>query len=375
MSTKVEREELKKENYRVLKFLRGRAQEIVDQDITRKARTTTTVAARESLFLDQLVDALHVVFDRKLPAPPAAAKKSKVKTERILNVSISDTHYGSRLDAREVGRSYGPVEEARRTAAVVRQVADYKRQYRDETELIVHLLGDILQGQLHDPRDGAPLAEQVASAIRVLVQALAYLAHEFPKGMTVYCTTGNHGRNKARHPERGVNQKWDSIEMMVYVALKEALRGYKNVKFVIPLSPHYTWQAFDQQGFATHGDTVLNPGYPNRAIQTESIAKQINSINAAAGKKGDEYSLFVVGHVHTGSQTYLGSGSVLLTNGCLIPPDSYALSIGIFETACGQWLWESVKGHIVGDSRFVTVDETTDTDESLDAIIKPFDSI
>lgn len=374
MATKAEREELKLENHRVLKFLRSRAQEIIDQDTTRKARTTSTLAARESLFLDQLVDNLHYVFERKLPAPPVG-KKSKAKTARILNVAISDTHYGSRLDAREVGRPYGPVEEARRTAAIVRQVADYKRQYRDETELFVHILGDILQGQLHDPRDGAPLAEQVATSVRVLVQALAYLAHEFPKGVTVYCTTGNHGRNKSRHAERGVNQKWDSIEMMVYVALKEAMRVYSNVKFIIPLSPHYTWQAFDQMGFATHGDTVLNPGFPNRAIQTESITKQINSINAAAGKKGDEYSLFVVGHVHTGSQTYLGSGSVLMTNGCLIPPDSYALSIGIFETACGQWLWESVKGHIVGDSRFVTVDENTDADESLDAIIQPFDGI
>jgi hypothetical protein len=373
MATKEEREELAEQMDYVLGFLRDRAQDIANRDSKRKANATTTLAARETMFLDQLVDALHSVFDGKLPAPPVAlTKKQKGKTERILNVVLSDTHYGSRLDAREVGRQYGPVEEARRTAAICRQVADYKRQYRSETELFVHLLGDIIQGQLHDPRDGAPLAEQVATAIRVLVQALVYLAREFPKGVTVFCSTGNHGRNKTRHAERGVNQKWDSIEMMVYVALREALRPYKNVKFEIPLSPHYTWQAFDQRGFATHGDTVLNPGYPNRAIQTESITKQINSINAAAGKKGEEYSLFVVGHVHTGSQTYLASGSVLMTNGCLLPPDSYALSIGIFETACGQWLWESVKGHIVGDSRFVTVDERTDADASLDAIIQPF---
>lgn len=372
MATKEDREEREGVSRFILDNLRLRAQEIANKDKTRKSNAVTTVAAREVLFMDQLGEALRAVFKNKLPAPPSPAKKPKGKTARILNVVLSDTHYGARLDAREVGRPYGPTEEARRTAAVCKQVADYKRHYRDETELFVHLLGDIIQGALHDARDGAPMAEQVATALRILVQAITYLAHEFPKGVTVFCSTGNHGRNKARHQERGINQKWDSIEMMVYVGLKEAMRDYKNVKFEIPLSPYYTWKAFDQRGFATHGDTVLNPGYPNRAIQVASITKQINSINAAAGKTGEEYSLFVVGHVHTGSQTYLGSGSVLITNGCLIPPDSFAVSIGIFETACGQWVWESVKGHIVGDSRFITVDHRHDADESLDKIIVPF---
>lgn len=371
MSTKAERDAKKLQNRVLEQIVLSRSQELADLNLNYKARVTTTTVAREKLFFDELVVALNSAFKHKLPTPKSLPKP-KGKTQRILNVVLSDTHYGARLDAREVGHPYGPVEEARRTAAVVKQVADYKRQYRGDTELIVHLLGDIIQGQLHDARDGAPLAEQVASAIRVLLQALMYLASEFPKGMTVYCATGNHGRNQMRHKERAVQQKFDSIETMVYVALKEALRPYPNVKFEIPLTPYYTWKAFDQIGFATHGDTVLNPGFPNRAIQVDSVTKQINSINAAAGKKGEEYSLFVVGHVHTGSQTYLGSGSVLMTNGCLIPPDPYAVSIGIFETSCGQWMFESVPGHIVGDSRFISVSDVNDKDESLDKIVAAF---
>jgi len=374
MATKADRDQINEENDVVREILRSRSQTIVEQDNKYKARAVTTVAARESMFLEDLTDALKKVFEKKLPVPRAQVAP-KGKTKRIVNLMISDTHYGARLDAKEVGRTYGPVEEARRTAAIVKQAADYKRQYRDETELYVHLIGDIIQGQLHDMRDGAPLAEQVATTLRVLVQAFIYLANEFPKGVKIFCSTGNHGRRGDRHKDRAVHQKWDSIEMMVFVALREALRTYKNVEFVIPLTPHYTWKAFDQQGFATHGDTVLNPGFPNKAIQVETVTRQINSINAAAGKTGEEYALFIVGHVHTGSQTYLASGSVFMTNGCLIPPDSYAVSIGIFETACGQWIWESVPGHIVGDSRFVIVDEKTDADESLDSIVAPFEGI
>lgn len=374
MSTKAEREKELEERRLLREILVRNSQILATQNDTVKARAVTTLAAREQLFFDELIKALKDIFEFKIPLPKRT-EKLKGKTERILNLIISDTHYGARLDAREVGRAYGPVEEARRTAAIVKQVAEYKRQYRNDTELFVHLIGDIIQGQLYDARDGAPLAEQVATALRVLVQAFIYLSNEFPKGVTVFCSTGNHGRNTSRHRDRAVNQKWDSIEMMVFVALRESLRSYTNIKFEIPLTPYYTWTAFDQLGFATHGDTVLNPGYPNKEIQVQSITKQINSINAAAGKKGEEYSLFIVGHVHTGSQTYLAGGSVFMTNGCLIPPDSYAGSIGIFETACGQWMWESVPGHIVGDSRFVLVNEQTDKDASLDKIIQPFDGI
>jgi hypothetical protein len=374
MSTKEEREEERERMQDVLEFLQGRSQKIVDQDKTRKARATTTAAARDQLFHDQLVAAMRVLFKNKIVVPKHEPKK-RGKTERILNVVFSDTHYGSRLDAREVGHPFGPVEEARRTAAVCRQVADYKRQYRDETELYVHLIGDMIQGQLFDQRDGAPLAEQVATAIRVLVQALAYLAREFPKGMTVYCTTGNHGRNKARHHERAVQQKWDSIETMIYIAVREALACIPNVKVIIPLTPYYTFRCFDKVGFATHGDTVITPGFPGKAIQVESVAKQINSINAASAREnGHEYSLFMVGHVHTGSMTYL-PGAVFMTNGCLLPPDPYAISAGYFDTACGQQMFESVKGYIVGDARFIVVDEQTDKDASLDSIIAPFTGI
>jgi len=141
----------------------------------------------------------------------------------------------------------------------------------------------------------------------------------------------------------------------------------------IPLTPYYTYEAFDQLGFVTHGDTVLQPGYPNKSINVSGITQQINSINAAAGRSGGrEFSLFAVGHVHVGSLTHLPGGAVFMSNGCLVPPDAYAVSIGILETACGQWVWESVPGHIVGDARFVTVDERTDKDEKLDQIIKPF---
>lgn len=335
-------------------------------------RNVVNAYAREQLFLDQFKSILSDVFIKKL-ATPALAKVKKTKTQRILNLVISDTHYGSNLDSREVGHSYGAVEEARRTAAICEQAATYKPQYRGETELYLHLIGDLIQGQLHDPRDGAPLAEQVGACIRILTQAVRYLSVQFPKGVTVFCATGNHGRNSNRHKDRATNQKFDSIETMVYVAIREVAAYLPNVKVQIGYEPKYDFDVFGQVGFGTHGDTVLNVGYPSNSINIASITKQINAINNARIMKSDKpYSLFITGHVHIGSMTHLPGGVTVLTNGCLIPPDAYAQSIGLFNTACGQWLWESVPGHIVGDSRFVVVNETHDKDKALDKIIEPY---
>jgi hypothetical protein len=373
VASKKDRELRLQSEEQVLEYLQERAKETSASQRVLKNRTVAATVGRERLFQDQLLDSLHEVFGQTLASPKIKVEKPRGKTGRYLNLVLSDLHYGSNLDPRELGHKYGPIEEARRTAHILKTVALYKRDHRNETELIVHILGDIIQGQLHDMRDGLPLAEQVAAAIRILVQALRYLAVQFPCGVTVYCTPGNHGRNTARHRERATNQKWDSIETMIYVALKEAARYMPNVKVVLGYEPKYDFKMFGALGMGTHGDTVINPGYPNRSIDVAGISKQVNSINNARVVGGDKpYSVFIMGHVHVGSMTHLPGGVIIITNGCLIPPDAYAKSIGIFDTACGQWVWESVEGHPVGDARFVTVDKHTDVDDSLDSIIEPF---
>ncbi len=212
----------------------------------------------------------------------------------------------------------------------------------------------------------------MAAAMHLLTQAVVFLASQFKK-VTVFCTEGNHGRNTARHKERATMQKWDSNERVIYFGMKTACLGIKNITFVMPKTPYYTWQAFDKRGFASHGDTVLNVGYPGNSINVASIKKQANEINAAEAHNGrPEFNMFMCGHVHVGSLTHLPGGAVFMSNGCLIPPDAYAQSIGIFESTCGQSLWESVPGHIMGDYRFITVDSKTDKDKSLDSLVQPF---
>lgn len=339
-------------------------------DIRRFSQGVSMARIREQMFLADFEKIASKVFKNKIVPSGYSLKKAQRPTKRILNLLISDTHFHSLLDSREVGHAYGSKEEARRLSAISLQTAEYKSRHRDETELYLHIAGDIIQGQLHDMRDGAPLAAQAGAAIHLLTQQIAFFAKHFPK-VHVRCTPGNHGRFTSRHKDRATNQKWDALETVIYFAIKTAVSGIQNVRFDIGYEPYYAYKAFGHHGFITHGDTVLNPGFPGRSIDVANVRRQINEINGSP-QADKRYSLFAVGHVHVGSLVNLPNSSVFISNGCLIPPDAYAKSIGVFDTACGQYLWESVENHIAGDSRFLNVGFENDRDATLDKIILPF---
>lgn len=348
--------------------LRGKNKGVIDK----KAAVST---ARDLLVVEELQNALGKVFHKGWVTPPKYTQKRLHRPHRrIVNVLLSDLHFGSHLLTETCPLEYNTAQESRRLGRVVEQVAEYKKQYRQDSKLIVHLLGDIIQGQLHDQRDGDPLAIQFATAVHYLTQAVMFLSSQFPS-VDVYCQTGNHGRNMARHHDRAVNEKFDSIETMVYVAVKAAVvnSGITNCKIYIPKTPYYTCMLFDSKMFATHGDGVLKPGYPGRSINIAGLAQQVSKWNTARNI-GGPFSVFAVGHVHTGSITMLPGNVAMITNGCLVPPDQFSLTIGNPDNTCGQWIWEAVPGHAIGDQRYVVVDNAEDNPRYND-IIKPFEGL
>lgn len=319
---------------------------------------------------------LDLLSQKLKPLPVLKKQPAKKNTQisRAVNLIYSDLHFGSDIKASETGGlNYGKTEESRRLARVTKEAMDYKPQYRSHTELNILLLGDIIQNQLHDQRDGAPLAEQLCRSIHLLGQSIAHLVSVYPK-VTVYCTTGNHGRSVIRHSQRAVDQKWDSHETVLYFALKNMFINNKNITFVIPKTPFITYDVFGSKVFATHGDSVLNAGFPSKSVNNAKLEQQINKINAGLDNT-EEYSVFICGHVHCGSVTHMANNAVMITNPALVPSDQYAVSIGLLENSCGQYLFESTKGFPVGDMRFLKVSEKDDKDSSLDNIIKPFENL
>lgn len=296
---------------------------------------------------------------------------SSTKSNRTVVLVLSDLHFGADISKDETGRlEYGKKEESRRFAQVIKQTINYKIDHRTQTDLVVFLIGDIIQNSLHDPRDGDIVAAQMARASWLLTAGLKQLAANYKK-VTVHCATGNHGRNKARHMERAVHGKGDSLETAIYYTVKLALANQKNVSVEIPMTPYVSTEILGHKMIATHGDTVINPGNPGTDIKIKSLTSQINRINASLNDR-EEYKVVIVGHVHIGSMTQLDNGAVMITNGALCPVDAFAVSIGAMESTAGQQLFEVTPGHAVGDARFIKVGSKDDADASLDSLIPPW---
>lgn len=348
------------------------APDLAERNKKSATRSIAKSVATQQLFLSEVTKAVGSLKGKYNAASVSSRVLAEKDTEKALILTLSDLHYGAFLDPREVPLAYGHVEEARRTAAVIHRVATHRTPAeRKKMALHVNLAGDIIQNQLHDPRDGKPLAEQFAAAVHILAQGLTYLAGAGYGAVHVHCTPGNHGRNAARHAQRATNQKWDSIETMLYYSLSVALGHLPNVKFSLPYQPFVTYGVLGHNFFVTHGDTVIKPGFPGSNIDVGGVRKQINEINAAR-LENQQYNVFICGHVHTSSRTKIRDNTYFITNGCLIPSDAYAVSIGIFDSPTCQTMFEVTRQHAVGNFCDIDVDKTTDKDKSLDKIIKPF---
>lgn len=300
--------------------------------------------------------------------PPVADEPS----ERVLHVILSDLHFGADIRGEETGGpNYGRVEEARRLAEVLRQVITYKPEHRKQTRLRIALLGDIVENELHDPRDGAEVAEQCARAIHLLTQFVATCAAHFGK-VDVVTQSGNHGRRKERHHGRATSGKWDSYETIVYYAIKKALSEQKNVSVSITKMPYASWEEFGRKFIASHGDSMLSVSNPGKSIATGKIEADLNRINASLPDT-DEYAVAIIGHVHVPLATQLSNGVYLITNGSLMPLSPYLLSMTMTEVVSTQVMFESTEKFPVGDKRFISLTTDTDADASLDELIKPWD--
>lgn len=360
----------------VLDFFRERAAKQLVKAAQKDARAFTTRVVGDMLFIEALELTLNDVLEKHPIRVPAYKVKKKAAVERILNLVISDTHFQSLLRKSEVLADYGSKEEARRLAHVALETAKYKPQYRDQTTLHIQILGDIIAGLMnHDPRVGAPLADQFAAAGHLFVQAIAFLATQFPK-VIVHCTPGNHGRNIARHHGLAVHQKWDGIETMVYKSIQMGLKHIKNVEVEIPYTPFFIYDAFGSRIMGTHGDTVIKFGNVESTLNVAQINQNMSEFNDGLERLGEKkVDVICGGHVHWATRTPLSCGTTLIVNPALIPSDGFAVSIGKLKPLNAATLFESVKGHPAGDYRLIEVDESVDKNAELDKFIQPYEGL
>jgi hypothetical protein len=338
-------------------------------DLRRRLAKMEKQYGSTELMMRRIEDAVADLPPLKLKQYKTGKKKKKKAEPRTLNVLLSDLHFGSDLTVEEHGHVWGKTEEARAMAYIVKNICNYKLEYRDQTELVVNILGDIIENELHGAGSQDLLHIQTCRAMHLLTQAIGRFAENFPV-VKVNFAVGNHGRDTAIHKKRATDQKFNALETTIYYGVKLACAGLTNVEFNQPTTPWVTYQAQGHNIYCTHGDTHLTPGSVGSKVDIKGLEGQMNKINAALKDK-IEYKVFAVGHVHTALSIALTNGSHLFTNGALVPPNSFAQTLNIMEGPQIQVLWESTPTHHVGDTRFINAAGSA-KDKSLDDIIKPF---
>jgi hypothetical protein len=288
---------------------------------------------------------------------------------RMITAMVSDAHFGLNVDKREVpGGGYNWQIAARRGARLATEIAAWKPQYREETDLELILNGDILAGLIHLDDGGVrKITEQIHGATWILVGFIDYLKQHFAR-LDVKCLAGNHDRITR---ERQLAQRWDSHAHAVYLAIANAFRTEKRITFEVPLTGDATVELPGGQSLAlyTHGDvrpTIANVG---KSLDIKPMVASLNRINAS-GEYSKPIRVFGVGHWHVPFQMNSGNCAILV-NGSMIGPDAFA------RNGCGvvgregqpmQAMFESVPGYEFGDCRFVHLREA-DNDAAYDKII------
>jgi hypothetical protein len=337
------------------------------KDLRKKFMKSERELDSREMFVARLNESISQMAPIKVA--PYKPKNAYKPVKRVVNLLLSDLHFGSDLEREETGTKWGKVEEARCFARIVKNVCAYKTHYRPETKLVASIIGDIIENELHDTSTAAPIHEQACRAIHLLTQGIAQFSANF-REVEINFAVGNHGRDKAIHFGRATSMKWNAIETTIYYAVKNACKHMKNVKFFQPLTPWAVYEACGHKVYVTHGDTNLNVGNPGNTISIRSLETQINRLNSSL-KDDEKYAIFAIGHVHLALSTQLPNGAFLIMNGPLVPPNSFAQTLGIMKSPQNQVMWESTPDFAVGDQRFINA-AGAESDASLDKIITPF---
>jgi predicted phosphodiesterase len=318
----------------------------------------------DARLMEKIVEAIEYAPCKPRSLAPEDFSDEAIDSETVL--FISDTHFGSIIDAAEVpGNRYNWRVAARRMGLLTHEAATFKCHRDGPRKLRILLGGDLIEGEIHGRGPHIDyLAEQIDGCRQLLTSMIDYL-RTFYHSIEVLCVPGNHDRH-AHRMGRGLEHKYDSAITPTYSALAAIFRDCADVRFTIPKTPYALWKSpGGHTCVLTHGDTVVNLGVPSKNFKIDATSALVSKLGKSRGERID---LVCVGHYHTPLVAQLEDGCAVVVNGCASGTGPYAQSLGIHGSAPAQMLWESVPGHPLGDARIVRLG-AADSDAGWEDIV------
>jgi hypothetical protein len=344
------------------------------------------------LFRESLLEAMQKEFS-KLKIQPVSLNEKQTKKHleslygdlgkhslpRSVVAIASDLHFGSTVDEELGGRNQFNWEiAARRWSMFIQQIASYKIEARgSHQELHILILGDLIQGLIHDydSKKCDAQSKQLAGLTKYLIEGIEYLQHHSSfKNIIVHCTAGNHDRmiHKASK-DRAMIDRDDSLVHPIFYFMGRYFNGKSNVQVLVPKTPYIDVTIQGHRLWGSHGDVLVNLPNPAKNLSTAKLEMQINKINASEREIGKQpYEIFCFGHIHQPAHIMTTVGTHVIVNGCLIGLDQFAFNAGCaFTSVPTQTIFEITKEYGAADIRLVYVSKADDN-KSLSQIVKPY---
>ena len=196
----------------------------------------------------------------------------------------------------------------------------------DVPELVIPMLGDMLDGTLTHSNESAqldPIFSQFYSGGHAIAQFLRNLAPHFPL-IRIYSVAGNHTRFQNQH-RMPTKNRFSNFDSFLYAFIGALVRDIPNVKWALDAQPYAMFEVQNSTFFGMHGDTLRGGdkalGVPNHAMgRLVSTATQLMNKH---GKKAPNY--YLTGHLHRSIVLPHATGSIIV-NGGFPSTDEYSLS-------------------------------------------------
>ncbi len=250
-------------------------------------------------------------------AKPTKPKKKKGRPNMIIELLLSDLHYGKKTDKFDHATAEKRMAEL---GHVVLSELKRKADHYNISEVVVALLGDILENSLMHKSESLKGCEfsnsqQVVAAIRSIWKHILLPLGMSGHKITVMCVPGNHDR-----PEQTKTYETPGLEYLTYIIYSvlddmTRLHKFKNITFNIATGPYLQHQIFTDKVIYEHFDLVKAN---TRKAMDAMFSKRQKQLGILA-------QFYRGGHYH--EPTIYGRGEIIV-NGGLPGADGYSDGLG-----------------------------------------------
>lgn len=255
-------------------------------------------------------------------------------------VMLSDLHMEQTVTKGDVGdcNAYSWAIAEQRLGRVFSELLN---AHRGEHFVIIGLLGDMLDGLIHDSLETSnkPLGQAVADLAVILANYIKSLSKVY-QYVYVPCVSGNHERitdHKKSH------NNGFGFGFLLYSMIKGLCSGYPNINIEISTSGFLSVEYGNTVLGFTHGDYIRGFG-DTKILKTKEVFRQ------TTGKIPD--SIFS-GHTHKAATEHMSTG-LWITNGSLIGVNAYSHTNGFMGLPASQTIGSLLDDGTIEHVRLVT---------------------